>query len=327
MKTNKIVNQKDSATRALHLKRMKMWFGTMANHEKYFDKNTGVFYEKYLEPRDCPACNSVNHRIIFKKSGGIYAACNDCEMIFLNPVFKDKYLREFYENNHNLQGEVVAEDIDFYGDLYSKGLRQILECGGQRRNLLDVGCSSGIFLDIAKEDGWNTIGLELNKKEAERARQKGHLVKEVMLDSLDDNEKFDVITLWDVFEHIKDGVSFLEQAKNHLQSSGLIFIQSPSRDALAARIMQAQCNMFDGLEHVNLYGFESLKKVAKAAGYNLLKFKTVIPEVGVLENYLGYQDPYLGIVEANNQLSQLLDKDRILSSGLGYKFQICLSPL
>jgi SAM-dependent methyltransferase len=245
-------------------------------------------------------------------------------MVYLNPVFKDKDLEEYYRNNHQLQGAVVANDLPFYTALYSKGIDLISKIFPEPECILDVGCSIGTFLDIARNNGWLTYGLELNKNEAKIARSKNHSITEEMIGSVTFDTKFSAITLWDVFEHIKDGFQFLNDAKKLLKDGGIVFIQSPSRDSLAAKIMQSKCNMFDGLEHVNLFGMESLTILAELAGYKVCSFETVISEIGVINNYLEYYDPYLGFSKNKESVARLVTEEEIHQQKLGYKFQACL---
>ena len=317
----------NESIRDLHLKRKAMWDASMSNHHRYLNEDTGVFSDKFTETRYCPACKANDERKLFWKSGGCYVACNKCSMLYLNPVFKDDALEEYYRSNHQLQGEVVANDFGFYSTLYLKGLSLVTKSFPELGNILDVGCSTGIFLDIAKGSGWKTFGLELNKKEAEIARCKNHLIKEEMINSVRFEKKFDAITLWDVFEHIKDGFQFLNDAKKLLKEGGIVFIQSPSRDALAAQIMQSDCNMFDGLEHVNLYGIESLTILAESAGYKIESYETVISEIGVINNYLDYYDPYLGPSMNKSMILNLISEKQIHEQKLGYKFQACLKSI
>jgi 2-polyprenyl-3-methyl-5-hydroxy-6-metoxy-1,4-benzoquinol methylase len=305
---------------------MAMWDASVQNHVAYIDQATGLFAEKFLEQRSCPACGSEDHRFMFHKSGGSYAACNECRMAFLNPVFKDDVLENYYRNNHQLQGETVSADIEFYAKLYNKGLDQIVARTGRAGRILDVGCSTGSFLDIAAKAGWESHGLELNHTEAQIAKGKGHAVQESMLANARFDLKFDAITLWDVFEHIKDNLSFLSEARRFLAPGGVIFIQSPSCDALAARVLQVQCNMFDGLEHVNLHGVQSLSRLCDRAGYELASFETVIAEIGVINNYLAYENPYLGYGGNSQDVLGIIDEAWIHANKLGYKFQTCLRP-
>src|SRR5665648_109258 len=216
---------KQLTTRELHTTRKKMWDASMENHARYVNLSTGLFDEKYTQQRACPVCQSSNERMLFNKSGGVYVNCNDCEMVYLNPVFKDEYLEEYYRSNHAVQSEIVDSDNEFYQSLYTKGLKLIESNLPKKGKILDVGCSAGAFLDTAQKFNWNTYGLELNAKEAIHSRGKGHTVFEDTIHKTTLNETFDVITLWDVFEHIKDGVAFLKTAKNFLGKDGLVFIQ------------------------------------------------------------------------------------------------------
>lgn len=97
--------------------------------------------------------------------------------------------------------------------------------------------------------------------------------------------QFDVICLWDVFEHIKDRISFLKILKNHLHKNGLIFLQIPNADSLAARILQEKCKLFGGFEHVNLYNPSTIKKIAQKAGLHLVKIVSIINEMQPILNF------------------------------------------
>lgn len=316
--------QKSMTTREMHLKRKAMWDASLENHVAYLDAETGLFAEKFLERRCCPACNASDDRFLFHKSGGTYVACTRCEMIYLNPVCRDDVLEKYYRQNHALQGATVSADLVFYTRLYQQGLDAVTQQLGAVGKILDVGCSTGNFLDIAKQAGWCCYGLELNRAEVEVAQEKGHLIQQQLLANAVFDVRFDAITLWDVFEHIKDGEHFLAQARKILAPSGLVFIQSPSRDALAAQILQEKCNMFDGLEHVNLFGRKSLQKLCEKAGYHIASYETVIDEIGVINNYLGYENPYLGYADNAMNLWGTIDTTWIHKEKKGYKFQACI---
>ena len=110
----------------LHEKRMKMWDESIENHKKYIDTNTGIFFDKYTKKRVCPVCDSSNELEIFIKEGGRYVKCKDCSMVYLNPVFTDAAIKDYYESNHSEQSEVVESDTDnFYVNIYNGGLDNI----------------------------------------------------------------------------------------------------------------------------------------------------------------------------------------------------------
>lgn len=318
------IDSESMTTRELHQIRKKMWEASMGNHKKYMNWETGRFDSSFMENRECPVCGSSEQRVLFRKSGGEYVTCTKCAMVFLNPVFKNSYLEEYYGQNNDVQSEIVEIDSDFYRALYIRGINSFSKGYESPGRILDVGCSAGSFLDIARSLGWETFGLELNKTEVEYSRKKGHFVLNDTIEKAKFDLKFDVITLWDVFEHIKDGAAFLRSAQRLLKDGGGVFIQTPSTSSLAARILQEKCNVFDGLEHVNLYSQKSISDLAAKTGFYVESYETVISEIGVMNNYLQYEDPYLGSSLEKRMLLNQISEEWILNNSLGYKFQAFL---
>lgn len=309
----------------LHEKRMKMWNDSISNHKKYIDIDTGLFSKVYTKNRVCPVCSSSNELEIFTKEGGRYVKCLDCTMVYLNPVFTDEAIKDYYETNHSEQSEVVESDTDsFYIDIYNNGLDSIKKVSSNFTNILDIGCSSGVFLDLAKKRKLNTFGIELNNSEYNLAKAKGHEVYNDLLEHISLSEKVDVVSLWDVFEHLIDGEFYLNEIKKILSDKGIIFLQIPSSDSLASKILREHCNMYDGLEHVNLYGVQTIKKLAEKCGYKVLSLKTVISEIGVINNYLNYENPYLGNTTNKEFIPNLINENQIHETLQGYKLQIIL---
>ncbi|MCD4757557.1 MAG: class I SAM-dependent methyltransferase [Arcobacteraceae bacterium] len=320
-----MANKIQQTVKELHEKRMKMWDESIENHKKYIDSSTGLFLDKYTKERVCPVCSSKNFLKIFSKEGGTYVKCLDCSMIYLNPVFKDEAIIEYYQINHTEQAELVESDTDnFYIDIYNGGLDSIQKATSSISNILDIGCSSGTFLDLARQRNLTTYGIELNKAEFEFAKNKGHKVFNDLLENITFDTKFNAITMWDVFEHIINGEFYLNLMKCLLNENGVIFLQIPSSDSLAAKILQEHCNMYDGLEHVNLYGVETIKKLAHKCNLEVLSLKTVISEIGVINNYLNYENPYIGNTKNKEFIANLIDEKKLHETLQGYKLQVIL---
>jgi SAM-dependent methyltransferase len=319
-----IKNLSTEDAKLLHQQRKSMYQQAEKYRNSFRDQKSGLISDIYLEYRTCPVCETSNNREIFKKSGGTYVACKQCGMVFLNPVFKDDALLQYYKFNNSNQAQTHYSETDFYQRIYNSGLDLIYKYK-LNGTILDIGCSSGLFLDIAANN-FISHGIELNKAEIDIARSKGHIVWDQPIDLVDFKEKnkFDVITLWDVFEHIKDGKAYLQNLKGRLKSGGVVFLQIPSADSLAARVMREKCNMFDGLEHVNLYSLSTIKVLAANAGYKIEKIESVIDELKPVLNYLKYEDPYNGSFVNANDLD-FLTPDLIHSNKLGYKLQVILT--
>jgi SAM-dependent methyltransferase len=313
------------SARDIHEERSKLWDSSLESHKKYINPETMAFDTLFTRERSCPACESDDNRKIFQKSGGTYVKCRDCEMIFLNPVFTDQALYDYYSRNHTVQSVVVAQDQEFYSSIYKKGLELISQHTKTQLALLDFGCSAGAFLDQAKKFGWSDLnGIELNSAEAQEAALKGHKVYNCRVESAQLNRKFDVITLWDVFEHLPDGAYYLHKFRELLNPDGMVFLQVPNGMSLAARIMQEKCNMYDGLEHVNLYSPGTISLLAERCGFEVVGIKSVIPELSVLNNYLHYESPYSGNMPSTDMFFNLANSDVLLNDLHGYKIQVIL---
>lgn len=313
----------EKTVKELHEERSKLWDAGMENHKKYIDPRTGLFDKKWTQYRSCPVCENNSFVTIFNKEGGEYVKCNVCSMVYLNPVFTSEALTHYYQTNHSLQSEIVENDDAFYINIYNQGLDSI-EKNSSNEKILDIGCSSGVFLDVAKKRGWETHGVELNQKEFEYAKNKGHVVHNEILDNINFKTQFNAITMWDVFEHIVEGEFYLKLMMKMLKDDGIIFLQIPSADSLAAKMLQERCNMFDGLEHVNLYGVNTIKMLAEKCGFEILSIKTVISEIGVMNNYLNYEHPYFGSTTNKQSIPNLIDEEALHKNLMGYKLQVVL---
>src|SRR5690606_22840080 len=89
-------------------------------------------------------------------------------------------------------------------------------------NLLDIGAGTGDFLLVAKQNGWNAIGIEPSEKAKAIAQQKGVELKSNLSEFED--HSFDVITMWHVLEHVPNLENQIKDLKRLLKSNGSIII-------------------------------------------------------------------------------------------------------
>ncbi len=137
-------------------------------------------------------------------------------------------------------------------------------------NVLDVGCGAGAFLDMARSAGLRTFGLELNPTAAEKARAKGHeifdrLLPEVPADACPGG--FDLITLFQVLEHVPDPVDILKQASARLKPGGYISIAVPSKSGIY-RFMPWDPHQWPP-HHISRWCLHDFKILSKQTGLRL----------------------------------------------------------
>lgn len=110
---------------------------------------------------------------------------------------------------------------------------QFAKANGLRR-VLDIGCGRGDFLDLAKQAGLETSGIELNRDAAAMARSKSHQIFSRLLHELDRAQTggFDLITLFQVLEHVPQPGVLMKQAAAFLNPGGHISVAVPSAQGM-----------------------------------------------------------------------------------------------
>lgn len=151
--------------------------------------------------------------------------------------------------------------------------------------LLDVGCGTGGFLSFASAKGFRVYGFDASMAQAEHARSLFPDVRHASslpdyLDTLDQPKlRFDFITLWDVFEHIRNPVPFLQQLADALKPGGHLFISVPNGQAIPwkIRIRRALNKPLDlaPWEHVFYHSIQSLGKCVQASSLDPVSFGAV----------------------------------------------------
>lgn len=115
-----------------------------------------------------------------------------------------------------------------------------------RGRLLDVGCGHGLLLDEARKRGYDTVGLELSRSNAEHARSLGLDVRELPLEAFghgrngDSPGSFDVVVLADVIEHLDDPVAAIDQCAALLRPRGVLCVVTPDPSSVTARVAGAR---------------------------------------------------------------------------------------
>lgn len=275
----------------------------------------------------CPTCDSTECNTLFTKNGGDYAYCNNCEHIFLKKSLKADYLIDFYSNYPTSSLDWHKNETNFYTQIYNSGL-DLVQKIVPKGSILDIGCSSGFFLTLAKARGFDCFGIEPNKLESKFAINQGLNVLGKTIDDIPLGKKFDTITMWDVLEHIDSPTDFISRITRYLNPGGCIFIQVPTSDSLAAKVMRGKCNMFDGIEHLTLFSKKSLGLCFANCNFSLKQFKNVISDSFAIKNYLSYEeDPYLPCHKTNMFPDNLIAFDLIESMNSGYKIQACYTEL
>ena len=156
-------------------------------------------------------------------------------------------------------------------------MRRYLPQGKAR--ILDVGCAAGYFLRVMAEKGHEVRGVEVSEAIAARAVE--HLGTErVHIGTLDsvpadkpgyDKGSFDLVTMWDVIEHVPDPKQLLEEAKAMLRPDGHLILETQNVDSRFATLLGLKWHHFKHQEHIFHFNPDTVRRVLEQAGFEVVK--------------------------------------------------------
>ncbi len=224
--------------------------------------------------------------------------CNLCNLVYLSPRLNPDIIIESYSEGED--ESFIAQDA-MRIRTFEKSLRQLAKKYAipltKKTKILDIGCAGGAFLKAAHNLGLATKGIEPNKWLSEYAREHYKLDVQagVLADFRFDDNSFDVITLWDVIEHVPNPEFELNEIHRVLKPGGLLIINYPDHVSLPARLLGRNWPFWLSV-HLTYYTPETIKKHLVKCGFAV---EAIDPHWQTLE--LGYvlqrMTPYVGFAK------------------------------
>jgi len=270
-----------------NLDKVREFFQKEEEWTSQFIDASGLVRDEFVDTVSCPCCRGSDARQIMTKNSFSLCQCSECATIYANPRFSQEMLddyssREKRLNYANIINEIGAADLR-KKEIFSPRARltesMLSKLGKEMRDsrLLDIGCASGQFLSLFDKDrGPEIYGVEASSDLAVLAQQAVPWANILAL-SFEDCEFepgfFDVITIWEVLEHIFDPFNLMVKVKELLKPGGILLLSVPNIDGFDIQVLWDKGNAFSPPSHLNYYRKSTIEKLFNIVG---LKVKNII---------------------------------------------------
>ncbi len=231
---------------------------------------------------NCPVCQSqtfeeyltVQDYTVSQEQFKI-VTCQKCGFRFTNPRPNDEAIGEYYKaesyiSHTNTSKGLISKIYQEVRKFTLKGkLNLINRLYPQKGKLLDVGCGTGMFLNVARENGWKVNGIEPDAGARAIAEETNQIkINDEILSSFQ-NETFEVISLWHVLEHIHQLNDTIDWLKERLSKDGSLIIAVPNHESKDAEIYQEKWAAYDVPRHLYHFSQHTIKELFAKHGFEL----------------------------------------------------------
>jgi 2-polyprenyl-3-methyl-5-hydroxy-6-metoxy-1,4-benzoquinol methylase len=218
----------------------------------------------------CPGCAANASRTIDNDRfpGSDLAGCSNCGTEYLDPQPTDAQLTEIYSEAYYEPWSHEAPDV--VRRMKTATFQPILAAAEAQpgQSILDLGCATGELLAAAHAQGLKTFGLDLNPSAVARAQDRlATTVFHVgtLADEPFEGDSFDIISMVDFIEHVRDPQAELEAAAGRLTGTGRIVISTPRRDSIVRKLTGRHWPQYRH-EHLTYLTLSGITQLATRSG-------------------------------------------------------------
>lgn len=195
--------------------------------------------------------------------------CKKCSLVFAEKIPSTEELNRHYSAySYDSHASISPSTMKSYSDLLDE-----LEPFRSNNRLLDIGCGRGWFLIEAKKRGWEVYGSEYSETAVELCKKKGINMKHGQLNAmLFESGYFDVITSFEVIEHINNPREDLAHISSFLRTGGLFYCTTPNFNSIMRYYLKENYNVIEYPEHLTYYTKKTLSAAISKHSFRKMKF-------------------------------------------------------
>jgi 2-polyprenyl-3-methyl-5-hydroxy-6-metoxy-1,4-benzoquinol methylase len=215
--------------------------------------------------------------------------CIACGLVFVTPQPSRKFLTEAYTEDYFRPW--LQDQRKQRSKMWQSRLNTLRRLSKTRGHLLDVGCGDGLFLELARNDGWLVTGTEISSFAMTYGRdQVGlNIMQGDILEIEFPAKEFDAVTMWHVLEHTTRPFETLSKLRRLLKDDGVLIIAVPNLENKLSQwlywlIKGKRLHLFDpGDRELHLFHFNSktIRLALEKAGFRVV---TILPDLGIVSS-------------------------------------------
>lgn len=251
---------------------------------------------RYERVAACEVCGSPSgeHKTVLWKYNTPVVRCGACGLHYANPRWKTEHLFSRYTADYweEYAGTISHTSVDETAN----NARWFPFLGPHddvrsTNRLLDVGCATGEFLLAARARGWQVYGVESSPiGAATAARVTRGEVHSGTLDTANyPNGYFDVVTMWDVIEHLQSPRRYLQRIAEILRPGGLLSITTPNIRSLSFWLLGVDWTEIGPNDHLYYFTPRTMARLLDECGFSVYKMHTMAVEPVVWRQWLKYE--------------------------------------
>ena len=222
----------------------------------------------------CTICSSTRPRLLCRKDAAAYHTCPDCRAIFQHPPPPAGAMISYADTEYEqgvYRDYVKAREMKM--EHFGRRLQLILP-RVKRGRLLDIGCSCGYFMQVAAQSGFEVEGLEFSRvaiAAADPAVRPHILCSSV--DAFNGNGSYDLITAFDLIEHVPQPKEFLKKVRQLLAPEGYLAMSTPDSEHFLRYVMGVYWPMLQPMQHLTIFSRRAMRLALEEAGFADISFE------------------------------------------------------